>query len=59
MIREIISNDSLTLILFGSIFLIIILKKVDSNIFYQNLSFFQRDSRSGFSNNIIGINKNL
>ena len=44
MIREIILNDSLTLILFGSFFLLIILKKIDSNIFYQNLSFFQRDS---------------
>jgi len=55
MIREIISNDSLTLILFGSFFLIIILKKIDSNIFYQNLSFFQRDSRNSFSNNLIGI----
>ena len=55
MIREIISNDSLTLILFGSFFLLIILKKIDSNIFYQNLSFFQRDSRNSFSNNLIGI----
>jgi len=55
MIREIISNDSLTLILFGSFFLIIILKKIDSNTFYQNLSFFQRDSRNSFSNNLIGI----
>ena len=55
MIREIISKDSLTLILFGSFFLLIILKKIDSNIFYQNLSFFQRDSRNSFSNNLIGI----
>ena len=55
MIREIISNDSLTLILFGSLFLLIILKKIDSNIFYQNLSFFHRDLRNSFSNNLFGI----
>lgn len=55
MIREIISNDSLTLILFGSFFLLIILKKIDSNIFYQNLSFFERDSRNSFSNNLFGV----
>jgi len=55
MIREIISNDSLTLILFGSFFLLIILKKIDSNIFYQNLNFFRKNSRNNFSNNLIGI----
>ena len=55
MIREIISNDSLTIILFCSFFLLIILKKIDSNIFYQNLSFYKRDLRNSFSNNIIGI----
>ena len=55
MIREIISNDTLTLILIGSFFLLIILKKIDSNIFYQNLSFFQKDSRNSFSNNLFAI----
>ena len=39
MIRDIISNDSLTLLLFGSVFFMIILKKTDPIIFSQNLSF--------------------
>lgn len=55
MIRDIISNDSLTLILFASFLLIIILKKIDSNIFNQIISFSKKDSRNSMSNNFIGI----
>ncbi|MAU30938.1 MAG: hypothetical protein CMC36_03400 [Flavobacteriaceae bacterium] len=55
MIREIISNDYLTLILFGSFFLLIILKKVDPNIFDQNLSFLKKESRNTFSKNYFEI----
>lgn len=55
MIRDIISNDSLTLILFGSFFFIIILKKFDPNIFYQNLNFLKKESRNSLSNNLLGI----
>ena len=43
MIRDIISNDSLTILLFGSIFFIIILKKIDPVIFTQNLSFRKKE----------------
>jgi len=55
MIRDIISNDSLTLILFASFLLIIILKKIDPNIFNQIISFSKKDSRNSMSNNFIGI----
>ena len=55
MIRDIISNDSLTLILFASFLLIIILKKIDSNIFNQIISFSKKYSRNSMSNNFIGI----
>ena len=55
MIRNIVSNDSLTLILFISFFLIIILKKIDSNIFFQNISFLKKESRNNLANNFFGI----
>jgi len=55
MIRDIISNDSLTLILFASFLLIIILKKIDPNIFNQIIRFSKKDSRNSMSNNFIGI----
>ncbi len=43
MIRDIISNDSLTVLLFGSVFFMIILKKIDPIIFSQNLSFRKKE----------------
>ena len=43
MIRDIISNDSLTILLFGSIFFMIILKKIDPITFSQNLSFRKKE----------------
>ncbi len=55
MIREIISNDYLTLILFGSFFILIILKKIDPNVFDQNLRFLKKESRNNFSKNYFEI----
>ena len=55
MIRDIISNDSLTILLFGSIFFIIILKKIDPVIFTQNLSFRKKELVNKISTNLWGI----
>jgi len=55
MIRDIISNDSLTILLFGSIFFIIILKKIDPVIFSQNLSFRKKELVNKISTNLWGI----
>ena len=55
MIRDIISNDSLTLLLFGSIFFMIILKKMNPVIFNQNLSFRKKDLVNKISNNLWGV----
>ena len=55
MIRDIISNDSLTILLFGSIFFIIILKKIDPIIFSQNLSFRKKELVNKISTNLWGI----
>ena len=55
MIRDIISNDSLTILLFGSIFFMIILKKIDPVIFTQNLSFRKKELVNKISTNLWGI----
>ena len=55
MIRDIISNDSLTVLLFGSIFFMIILKKIDPVIFNQNLSFKKKELLNKISTNLWGI----
>tara|TARA_B100001248_G_C27395436_1_gene465210 strand:- start:786 stop:1409 length:624 start_codon:yes stop_codon:yes gene_type:complete len=55
MIRDIISNDSLTILLFGSIFFIIILKKIDPVIFSHNLSFRKKELVNKISTNLWGI----
>ena len=55
MIRDVISNDSLTILLFGSIFFIIILKKIDPIIFSQNLSFRKKELVNRISTNLWGI----
>jgi hypothetical protein len=55
MIRDVISNDSLTILLFGSIFFIIILKKIDPIIFSQNLSFRKKELVNKISTNLWGI----
>ena len=55
MIRDIISNDSLTILLFGSIFFIIILKKIDPIIFSQNLSFRKKELLNKISTKLWGI----
>lgn len=55
MIRDIISNDSLTVLLFGSIFFMIILKKIDPIIFSQNLSFRKKELVNKISTKLWGI----
>ena len=55
MIRDIISNDSLTVLLFGSIFFMIILKKIDPIIFIQNLSFRKKELVNKISTNHWGV----
>ena len=55
MIRDVISNDSLTILLFGSIFFIIILKKIDPIIFSQNLSFRKKELVNKISTNLWSI----
>ena len=55
MIRDVISNDSLTILLFGSIFFIIILKKIDPIIFSQNLSFRKKELVNKISTKLWGI----
>ena len=55
MIRDIISNDSLTVLLFGSIFFMIILKKTDPIIFSQNLSFRKKELVNKISTNNWGV----
>ena len=55
MIRDVISNDSLTILLFGSIFFIIILKKIDPVIFSHNLSFRKKELVNKISTNLWGI----
>ena len=55
MIRDIISNDSLTVLLFGSVFFMIILKKTDPIIFSQNLSFRKKELVNKISTNHWGV----
>ena len=55
MIRDVISNDSLTVLLFGSIFFMIALKKIDPVIFSQNLSFRKKELVNKISSNLWGI----
>ena len=55
MIRDIISNDSLSLLLFGSVFFMIILKKIDPIIFSQNLSFRKKELVNKISTNLWGV----
>jgi len=55
MIRDIISNDSLTVLLFGSVFFMIILKKIDPIIFSQNLSFRKKELLNKISTNLWGV----
>ena len=55
MIRDIISNDSLTLILLGSLLYVIILKRINPSIFDQNLSFKKKELINKKSNSLLGI----
>ena len=55
MIRDIISNDSLTLILLGSFLYLIILKRFNPTIFNQNLSFKKKELINKISNSLLGI----
>ena len=55
MIRDIISNDSLTLILLGSFLYLIILKRFNPTIFNQNLSFKKKELINKISNSLSGI----
>ena len=55
MIRDIISNDSLTLILLGSLLYVIILKRINPTIFDQNLSFKKKELINKVSNSLLGI----
>ena len=55
MIRDIISNDSLTLILLGSFLYLIILKRFNPSIFNQNLSFKKKELINKISNSLLGI----
>ena len=52
MIRDIISNDSLTILLFGSVFFMIILKKINPVIFSQNLMFRKKELVNKISTNL-------
>ena len=55
MIRDMISNDSLTLILLGSLLYVIILKRINPTIFDQNLSFKKKELINKLSNSLLGI----
>ena len=55
MIRDIISNDSLTIILLGSLLYVIILKRINPTIFDQNLSFKKKELINKISNSLLGI----
>ncbi|MBF27312.1 MAG: hypothetical protein CMB90_00275 [Flammeovirgaceae bacterium] len=57
MIRDIISNDIITVILFSTIFLIVILKKIEPSTFYSNLSFRKKNLESKLVNNLLGFKK--
>ena len=55
MIRNIVYNDPLTILLFVSFFLIIILKKIDPSLFYLNISLRKKELRNKINNSSIGI----
>ncbi len=55
MIRDIISNDSLTILLFGSVFFMIILKKINPVIFSQNLRFRKKELVNKISTSLWGV----
>ena len=55
MIRDIISNDSLTTILLVSLLYVIILKRINPTIFDQNLSFKKKELKNKISNSLLGI----
>ena len=55
MIRDIVYNDPLTILLFVSFFLIIILKKIDPSLFYLNISLGKKELRNKLNNSSIGI----
>ena len=55
MIRDIISNDSLTIILLVSLLYVIILKRINPTIFDQNLSFKKKELINKISNSLLGI----
>ena len=55
MIRDIISNDSLTTILLVSLLYVIILKRINPTIFDQNLSFKKKELINKISNSLLGI----
>lgn len=55
MIRDIISNDLLTILLFCSLFLVIFLKKIEPTLFYLNLSLRKKELRNKLINNSLSI----
>ena len=55
MIRDIVYNDPLTILLFVSFFLIIILKKIDPSLFYLTISLGKKELRNKLNNSSIGI----
>ena len=55
MIRYIAYNDPLTILLFVSFFLIIILKKIDPSLFYLNISLGKKELRNKLNISSIGI----
>ena len=55
MIRDIVYNDPLTILLFISFFLIIILKKIDPSLFYLNISLRKKELRNKLNTSSIGI----
>ena len=55
MIRDIISNDSLTTILLVSLLYVIILKRINPTIFDQNLSFKKKELKNKISNSLLGF----
>ena len=55
MIRDVVYNDPLTILLFGSFLFIIVLKKIDPALFYLNISFRKKELKNKLNNRSIGI----
>jgi len=55
MFIDIVYNDPLTILLFISFFLIIILKKIDPSLFYLNISLRKKELRNKLNTSSIGI----